>query len=55
MGCSARITQGNSHVESERFHQFSSDELMARNKPSLDITWLKTTRWKTQRTGLRPR
>ena len=28
-------------VESERFHRFSYDELMARDKASLDIFWLR--------------
>ena len=28
-------------VESERFHRFSYDELMARDKANLDITWLR--------------
>ena len=28
-------------VESERFHRFGYDELVARDKASLDITWLK--------------
>ena len=31
----------NKRVESERFHRFTYDELMARDKASLDITWLR--------------
>ena len=28
-------------VETERFHAFTHDELMARDKANLDITWLR--------------
>jgi type I restriction enzyme M protein len=28
-------------AESERFHRFTYDELMARDKANLDITWLR--------------
>jgi len=31
----------NTRVESERFHRFKYDELMARDKANLDITWLR--------------
>ena len=34
-------------VESERWHSFSYDELVARDKANLDITWLATSRWRT--------
>ena len=28
-------------IESERFHRFTNDELLARDKANLDITWLR--------------
>jgi type I restriction enzyme M protein len=33
--------QRGERVESERWHSFTHDELMARDKANLDITWLR--------------
>ena len=32
---------GDERVETERFHSFGYDELIARDKANLDITWLR--------------
>jgi type I restriction enzyme M protein len=39
--CYAPGRSRDDRVESERFHSFTYDELVARDKANLDITWLK--------------
>ena len=42
-------------VESERFNRFSYDELIVRDKASLDITWLRDDSLEDRRTCRRPK
>jgi len=41
VGCYAVGKPRSERVETERFHSFTYDELMARDKANLDITWLR--------------
>lgn len=42
-------------VESDRFKAFTYDELVKRDKASLDIFWLEDESWKTRRTSPIPK